>query len=120
VWNIPFNALTVLLDATTRRIVDDAGCRELSHAVMLEVVDGANACGVPVSRDFADAMIADTQRMVPYQPSMKLDFDAHRPMEVEAIFGEPVRRMERAGFAAPVIRAMYRMLGFLDKKPGSG
>jgi 2-dehydropantoate 2-reductase len=116
VWNIPFNAFTVLLGYDTSRLLEDAAMVEESRAVMKEIVEGAARCGIHIAEEFVDKMIDDTRTMVPYFPSMKLDYDAKKPMEVESIFGEPVRRMKLAGFDAPKITMLYNSLKFLDAR----
>ena len=40
---------------------------------MADVVAGAQACGREIASSFVDKMMTDTERMVPYQPSMQLD-----------------------------------------------
>ena len=59
-------------------------------------------------------MMENTRKMVPYDSSMRLDFLAGRPLEVEAIFGETVRTAEAAGYAPRQVRMLYEQLKFLD------
>jgi len=42
------------------------------------------------------------------------DYEAHRPMEVEAIFGNPLRAAQRNGAASPLLQTLYRKLKILD------
>jgi 2-dehydropantoate 2-reductase len=51
---------------------------------------------------------------------MKIDYDEHRPLEVEAIFGNPLRMAEAAGVNLPQISCLYRQLKFLDAKQRGG
>jgi 2-dehydropantoate 2-reductase len=55
-------------------------------------------------------MLADTGKMVPYEPSMKLDRDAGRPMELEAIYERPLEAIRRSGGKAPQMEALLREL----------
>ncbi len=61
-------------------------------------------------------LLAITARMTPYATSMKLDADAGRPMEVEAMLAEPLRRAERAGVTMPGVAVLHRQLAFLDAR----
>jgi 2-dehydropantoate 2-reductase len=61
-------------------------------------------------------MLADTAQMKPYRTSMKIDFDAGRPMEVEAIYGNPLRAAQAAGATLPRLETLYRQLKFLDQR----
>ena len=54
--------------------------------------------------------------MKPYRTSMKIDYDERRPIEVEAIFGNPLRMAQAAGANLPQISCLYQQLTFLDAK----
>ncbi len=116
VWNIPYNGLSVVLDATTREIMADSQMRSLVESLMQEVVLGAKACQRKIGEDFVRFMIKRTEQMKPYLTSMKLDYDAHRPLEVEAIFGEPLRVATAAGVDLPQIKMLYQQLKFIDSR----
>lgn len=116
VWNIPFNGLSVILDASTDALLRHTATRALIVDLMREVVHGANACGARLTDADIEQMMQYSDRMTPYKPSMKLDFEAGRPLEVEAIFGEPLRRAQRAGVTLPRIETLYRQLFFLDAR----
>lgn len=45
-----------------------------------------------------------------YQPSSLVDFLAGREVEVEAIWGEPLRRAQAAGLAMPRLAELYATL----------
>jgi 2-dehydropantoate 2-reductase len=53
--------------------------------------------------------------MVPYDSSMRLDYLAQRPMEIEAIFGNPLKAAREAGMAAPRIQVLHDQLKFLER-----
>lgn len=114
-WNIPFNGLVTLLGLPTDRLLADPAGRALAEAVMAEVVAGARACGAALGEQDATDMVALTEAMVPYLPSMALDHAAGRPLEHEAIHGEPVRTAAAAGVAMPRVELLYRALAVLDR-----
>ncbi len=115
VWNIPFNGLGVALQADTRQLLSDPETAALIRELMDEVVKGATACGRPIPHSFVETMIADTRAMEPYTTSMQVDFERKRPMEVEAIFGEPLRAANRAGAVLPKIEALYGDLSEINR-----
>lgn len=115
VWNVPFNGLSVVLDAKTDRLIRDPDARQAVETLMGEVLQGAKACGRSVPQSFADEMLTTTERMNPYLTSMKLDFEAGRPLEVEAIVGTPLRQAAEAGVELPYMALLYRQLKFLDR-----
>ena len=116
VWNIPYNGLSVVLDSTTDHLMADPHTRSLVQEIMSEVVADAAACGRQIAPEFVQEMLDRTDRMKPYRTSMKIDYDEHRPMEVEAIFGNPLRAAQRAGARSPLMGMLYRQLMFLDAR----
>lgn len=116
VWNIPFNGMTVVLNTTTDRIMANESTRELSKELMLEVIRGANACGVPLKESLAQQMIDMTIKMKPYAPSMKLDFDNRRPMEIEYIYSKPIEAARKAGFEMHKISMLEKQLRFIQSQ----
>lgn len=116
VWNIAYNGLTVVLNTTTDEVMRQPASRQIAADLMLEVVAGAQACGVGLSPDFASKMLAMTDKMKPYAPSMKLDFDLKRPLEIEAIYPEPVRRAAAAGYRMQKVEMLAQQLQFIDRR----
>ena len=114
VWNIPYNGLSVILNATTAELMAQPATRRLSEEIMWEVVADARACGIPVEDRMVAKLLEQTDHMQPYRTSMKIDYDERRPMEVEAIYGSPLRAAEAAGAKSPLIGLLYRQLQFLD------
>ncbi|MEO7555611.1 MAG: putative 2-dehydropantoate 2-reductase [Acidimicrobiales bacterium] len=117
VWNIPFNGLTVVLDAGTDELMADPDARALVVTLMAEVEAAAEATGHALPDGFVDEMLAYTEAMVAYSPSMKSDYDAGRPLELEAIYANPIRAACAAGCDVPRIEALHRQLAFLDRRP---
>ena len=68
---------------------------------------------------FADSMITITDAMTPYSPSMKLDFDNRRPMEIEFLYTRPLRIAREAGFAMPRLEMLEAELRFLERSEGN-
>jgi 2-dehydropantoate 2-reductase len=114
VWNIPFNGMTVVLNTTTDRLMSNDQTRELSKELMLEVIHGANACGVPLKESVAQQMIDMTVKMKPYAPSMKLDYDHRRAMEIEYIYSKPLEMARNAGFEMHKVSMLEKQLRFIQ------
>jgi 2-dehydropantoate 2-reductase len=114
VWNIPFNGLSVVLNANTDKIIASPEIRELVFEIMQEVALGAAACDRVISPDFLHERIDRTKKLQSYRPSMKIDYDERRPLEIEAILGTPLRIASNAGVKLPHIAMLYRQLKFLD------
>ena len=114
-WNIPFNGLSALLEATTAEIMATPETRSLAEALAGEVAEGAKANDRALSQEFIANLMARTAKMKPYHTSMKLDRDAKRPLEVEAIFGNPLRLATAKGIPLPRIETLYQQLKFVDQ-----
>lgn len=127
VWNVPFNGLSVVLDATTEEMMADSGVRSLITTLMQEVISTANAWGESVSpgtrrhlsSSIAQEMLAHTETMSLYRTSMKIDYDEGRPLEIEAIVGHPLRIAQQLDIVTPSMSMLYQQLTFLDRKNGS-
>jgi 2-dehydropantoate 2-reductase len=115
VWNVPFNGMTVVLNTTTDQLMVNESTRQLSKELMLEVIHAANACGIPLNESLAQQMIDYTMKMKPYAPSMKLDFDFRRPMEIEYIYSKPIEAARRAGFEMHKVSMLEKQLKFIQE-----
>lgn len=113
-WNVPFNPLSVILDANTDELVADPAALRLIRRLMGEVAAIAKAEGHPLPDELPEALITSTRAMAPYATSMRLDANAGRPLEVDTMLGEPLRRAAQAGVALPAIELLYDELMFLN------
>ena len=116
VWNMAFNGVTVVLNAATDQLMADSSALELVRGIMEEVVAGARACGHPLDENFIEIMIAATKNMVAYRPSMMLDFEVCRELEVEEIYRQPIEAARKAGVAMPLSQTVAWQLEFLDRR----
>lgn len=115
VWNIPYNGLTVVLNAATDTLTNNPDSRKLVIDLMNEVVSAGRTCGAKISDSFIDKMIAMTEKMTPYSPSMKLDYDACRPMEIQTMFTNPIAIAKAQGFEMRKTEMLEQQLRFLEK-----
>ena len=121
-WNIPFNGLTVTAGGvTTDRVLAMPGLRASADAVMREVIVTGNADLAAHGRDARldeEAIVADlmgrTDVMAAYRPSTMIDFLDGAPMEVESMFGEPLRRATTLGVATPYLALITAQMWSLD------
>ncbi len=114
VWNMAFNGTTVILDATTDLIMKNDAARSMVAEIMREVIGGARVCGYDIDDGFVDLMLAATEKMVEYRPSMKLDYEACRPLEIDSIYWRPIRAVQAKGHDMPASRILASQLDFLD------
>ena len=115
VWNMPFNGMTVALHTQTDLLLKNASTRQLIREQMMEVVGAAQHLGVKnVDEAFVDKMIDMTDSMTPYSPSMRLDYDFHRPMEIYYLYTRPLEMAREAGYRMPKLEMLEAELRFLE------
>jgi 2-dehydropantoate 2-reductase len=114
VWNIPFNGLAVAAGGVTVDVIlADPALRARCDALMRETVAIAAAYGRAIPQEFLDYQITRTVAMGPYKPSTLVDWLAGNPLEIEPIWGEPLRRARAAGVETPELE---RVLSELHKR----
>ncbi len=116
-WNMPFNGLSVVLDATTEELMGHPATEALAGDLITEVVTAAAACGAAQPPHARDTILAMTRIMRPYATSMKLDAEAGRPMELDAIYAAPLAAARAAGAPMERLEALHAQLRFLDSRP---
>ena len=116
VWNMPFNGMTVALNTQTDILLQHPSTFQLIKDQMMEVIEAAQACGVKnIDETFADKMIYNTVHMTPYSPSMKLDFEFKRPMEIEYLYTRPIEEARKAGYRMEKLEMLEAELRFLEE-----
>jgi 2-dehydropantoate 2-reductase len=111
IWNVPFNGLAITGGGvSTDRILANPVLAGQVRPLMDEVAAAARHFGYRVPESFIQAQIDVTPGMGAYRPSSLVDYLAGRDVEIEPIWGEPLRRAEAAGLALPRLAAMYAEL----------
>jgi 2-dehydropantoate 2-reductase len=108
VWNIPFNGLSITANgATVEEILKDPELLGTTQTLMAESIETANREGHAIPVEFIRQNIDYSAKMGPYKTSMQLDFEAGKPLEIESIIGEPLRRARKAGVDAFAMQELY-------------
>ena len=83
---------------------------------MMEVVSAAQHLGVKnLDEAFVDKMIDMTDNMTPYSPSMRLDYDFHRRMEIYYLYTRPLEIAREAGCPMLKLEMLEAELRFLEE-----
>jgi 2-dehydropantoate 2-reductase len=114
VWNIPYNGLSVVLDATTDRLMAEPSTSKLVTRLMQEIQLIAAAYDRQITDEFVRTMLAYTIEMTPYRTSMKIDYDEGRPLEIGAMFETPLAFAHAKNIDVPRIEMLTQQLQFLD------
>lgn len=112
VWNIPFNGLCALMMKPVDTLLGFEKSRQLVRDVMGEVVSAANAQELTehITKSFIEEMIRFSDGLGPYRPSMQIDREEGRPLELEAIIGRPLDAGKAKGVQMPRIEALLALL----------
>jgi len=119
VWNIPYNGMTVVMNTCTDKLMDNKEMESLLHEMMIEVIRGGNHAGegrYSIPESFAGEILNTTRKMVPYSPSMKLDYDFKRPLEIKYIYTRPLEEAGRHGYEMTRVSVLERQLKFIESQ----
>jgi 2-dehydropantoate 2-reductase len=120
-WNIPFNGLSIAAAKNGKgidvgQIIADPYLLDLTKKLMREVISIAAAQGVLIDDHYVEFQIERTKPMGAYKPSSLLDYEAGREVEVEPIWGEPLRRAQNLGVPAPHLQELHDRLSRLTRE----
>jgi 2-dehydropantoate 2-reductase len=113
--NVAFNPLSALTGATLEEMVRHPDVSTVVRALMAETEAVAARLNIelPIS---IDQRMAGAGKVGAHKTSMLQDFEAGRPMELEAIVGAVVELGDRLGVAVPATRTVYACAKLLDEK----
>lgn len=130
VWNIPFNGLGVAAAAgydafmsgdvpdgfnawdsfATDQLLADPRWESLVREVMAEVIKIARDHGLGLSPTLAEQQISLTREMGHYRASTLIDFEAGRPLEIDALFLKPLLIAQSSGLEVPLLANICNFL----------
>lgn len=110
-WNVPYNGLCALLRKSTSEIGGCAETRALVVDIMQEVRAACRAVtGREIPGERIEQLLAMTDSFDHYRPSMLIDVEAGRALELEAIYAEPMARAAAHDVPMPKTETLYRLL----------
>jgi 2-dehydropantoate 2-reductase len=111
VWNICFNGLGIAEGSlSVSTIIASPELRQKAEQIMSETLMAANANGCELPVSLIERMMQATKNLGDYRPSSLIDFDLGREVELDAIWGEPLRRGESKGVRLPMMRWLYETI----------
>ena len=110
-WNVPFNGLSIAAGGiTTDKILAKPELIDLARRLMEEVRGAAALAGHRISDKFIESQFTVTKKMGAYRPSSLIDYQNQKPVELDAIWGEPLRRGRMLGAEMPELAKLYAEL----------
>ena len=111
--NVAFNPISALTGGTLEQLVRHAQTAALVREIMTETEAVAGKLGIELSISI-DQRMAGAEKVGAHKTSMLQDYEAGRPMELEAVVGAVIELGDRLGVPTPATRAMYACARFLD------
>jgi 2-dehydropantoate 2-reductase len=113
--NASFNPSSVLtLCSPNATLASDPEAVIHLKGVMTEILETApKILGQPMPKEFAtpDRILASTRKNTSgSRPSMAVDWEAGKKMEIEVILGNPIRIARERGFEMPRLQTLYAMV----------
>jgi len=111
--NVAFNPISAVTGGTLEQLARHAGTAALVREIMTETEAVAGKLGIelPIS---IDQRMAGAEKVGAHKTSMLQDYEAGRPMELDAVVGAVTELGSRLGVSMPATRAMYACARFLD------
>ncbi len=111
--NVAFNPISALTGGTLEELARHPEVSQLVRTLMAETEAVASRLGIelPIS---IDQRMAGAEKVGAHKTSMLQDFEAGRPMELEAVVGAVVELGDRLGVPMPSTRAVYACATLLD------
>ena len=113
--NVAFNPISALTGGTLEELARHTDVSRVIRDLMVETEAVAGELGIelPIS---IDQRMAGAEKVGAHKTSMLQDYEAGRPMELEAVVGAVVELGERLAVPMPVTRAIYACAKMLDEK----
>ena len=101
-WNIPFNGLCLAHGGISiKQLFTMPEEVERARRIMQEVCHTAELRGYPLPREIVLQQMESTAGMGEFIPSSAVDYNRHRPVEFDAIWGTPLHLAQAAGADVP-------------------
>jgi 2-dehydropantoate 2-reductase len=119
IGNVAFNPISALTGATLEQMVRHAEVAAVVRDIMTETESVAGRLGIelPVS---IEQRMAGAEKVGAHKTSMLQDFEAGRPLELDAIVGGVVELADKLGVPVPATRAVYASVKLMDEIRGAG
>lgn len=113
------NAICALLQEYSGVLIRDEKVSKIIHGLMSEAALASNAIGVNLTQEDADKMFELMTNFESIKPSMWVDTEHNRDLELDEICGVVIRNCEKQGLDAPYTRSVSTILEVLYNKKRS-
>lgn len=117
--NIPISGLAVVLNAYTQELIQNKISFSLICDITKEVINAAEKSGAKLTQDFYQSrldVLKNLSTLEKNYSSMKEDFNAKRPLELHAIYHNPIMMAKKNKIEMPHTAMLYQQLLYLNEK----
>ena len=115
--NMTMNPVSFLTSATGDRILDDEFVRGFLSRCMLEAARIGERIGLPIDSDPEDRH-AVTRKLGAFKTSMLQDFEAGKPVELDALVGVAIEMGRQVGVDTPNLKALFGLARLKAQEAG--
>jgi 2-dehydropantoate 2-reductase len=115
--NMVFNPLSALTRSSTDRLVNNGLLLSLITNVSREATTVAQRLGLSIEESL-EMRLASTRRLGSFKTSMLQDFEAGRPLELDALLTAPREIAKRLNIDTPAIDSLLGLTKLLDESRG--
>lgn len=116
-WNLIFNPLSALLEATCGKLVTSSYSKYLMERILSEGVKAASLEGVTIEPEYLIKVMEVDDKLFNYKTSMLQDIQKLKIPEIDGIMLPVINKLKRAGQEAPYTEAVYNLLKYKYGKP---
>ncbi len=109
------NAICALVEEETAPLLQNEKTSKIIYGLMCEAALASNAVGINLSQKDAKKMFELYKKFQSVKPSMWVDKENNRELELEQICGVVIKNCEKQGFDAPYTRTISTLLDFTYK-----
>ena len=113
------NAICALLEEESGPLLNNEKTTKIIYGLMSEAALASNAVGVNLTQDDAKKMYELYKQFQSVKPSMWVDKENNRDLELEQICGVVIKNCEKQGLDAPYTRTVSTLLEFLYNRQRS-
>lgn len=110
------NAICALMEEESGPLLKNEKTSKLIYGLMSEAALASNAVGVNLKQEDANKMFELMKTFQSVKPSMWVDTENNRDIELDEICGVVIKNCEKQGFDAPYTRSISTILEFLYKR----
>lgn len=112
-WNVCFNGPSVIYSMTADKIIESHS--ELLRRISEEFIKIAASYNRKIPFSSIEKILAFKQGVMGYKPSMLVDYEAKKPMEIEYIYEKLILLGKAKGIDSPILEKIYKQLKELEK-----